>query len=108
MTNESDYEYCATFDASVDFTSQVTVNDKMRLILTISNLSVYINRCVKTVVGAFNSIYYFNAEVGVALKVAQVAINTFLSNGLDLNWVINDIIGIKFIYFKAFELTERE
>jgi len=58
-------------------------------------------------VGNFN-LFYLNLSIKGVIFFVTIFINTFLQNGFDLNWIIRDVLGISFIYFKAFELTEQE
>ena len=106
-TEESPYEYCAAFNVSMDFTSQVTVNSEMRVILTISNLYLYFNNVIESNVGTF-SLFLLNLAIRGVIVIVTAIINGLLQGGLDLNWIIRDVLGITFIYFKAFELTEEE
>lgn len=105
--NVTEFEYCAAFDVSADFTSQVTVNPEMRVILTISDLYLYFNSVIETKVGDL-VVGLLNTSIGAVLATVMFIINNFLSNGLDLNWVMKDVLGIEFIYFKAFEMLEQE
>lgn len=101
------YEFAVKFDVDADFTSRVTVNKEMRVVLTISNLKMTFQKVVECYVGNFY-LFYINTALKAALFGITVIINNFLYNGFDLNWIIKDILKINFIYFKGFELSERE
>lgn len=79
----------------------------MRVILTISDLYLYFNSVIETKVGDL-VVGLLNTSIGAVLATVMFIINNFLSNGLDLNWVMKDVLGIEFIYFKAFEMLEQE
>ena len=106
-TEEDPYEYCAAFNVSMDFTSQIKVNSQMRVILTISNLYLYFNNVIETKVGNL-SLFSLNLSIRLVVAFVTIIINTFLQGGFDLNWILHDLIGINFVYFKAFELVEDE
>jgi hypothetical protein len=51
------------------------------------------------------SIFRLNLFSAVIEKVAKVLINKMLGSGIDINWVINTLLGIHFIYFDEMNLT---
>jgi hypothetical protein len=46
--------------------------------------------------------------IGSALGIIKIYINNFLKQGFDLNWIVSDVLGIHFFYFKKFTLVEDE
>lgn len=100
-TEEDPYEYCAAFNVSLDFTSIVNVTEDMRLTLKMSNLYMYFNSVIETKVGSF-SLFYLNLSISGAIIFVQIIINSYLAVGLDLNWVVKDVLGISFMYFREF------
>jgi hypothetical protein len=87
-TPESPYEYCATFDTEVTFTSQITVNEQLRIIVKIDQLQIVFNSVIDSVRGSF-SLWLLNLALRPILGTIAFIINNFLSNGLDINWLIS-------------------
>lgn len=106
-TPESPYEYCATFDTEMTFTSQITVNDQLRIIVKIDQLLIVFNSVIDSVRGNF-SLWLLNLALKPILGTIAFLINTFLANGLDVNWLISEILGTDIFYFQHFIITEQE
>lgn len=107
-TAEDVYEYCATFDTEMTFNSQITVNEELRIILKIDSLNWVFNSVIDSARGSFNTIWFLNSLILIGLKTITAVINTLLASGLDINWLISEILGTDIFYFAAFTLTEAE
>lgn len=96
-----------TFATEIDFTADVHVNEKIHLILQIDKINIAITGIIDSARG---NIGYFliNFAISLALGTIKFIINNFLSSGFDMNWILKDLIGIDFFYFKAFTLVEAE
>jgi hypothetical protein len=79
----------------------------MKIVVKVSNLYLYFNNVIETNVGSF-SLFYLNLSIKGLIFFITIIINNLLAEGIDLNWVMRDILGITFIYFKEFDLTENE
>ena len=90
---------------SVDFTSTVSVNDEMKIVLKIIDLYIVFNDVIESTVGEF-SLFKINLALRGLNYFIKIIVNNLLGTGIDLNMIIRDLLGITFIYFKAFDLTE--
>jgi hypothetical protein len=83
------------------------VNEKIKLVITIDSLSIVIKGVIDSARGNV-SYWLINLAIAGVLGVIKGYINGFLKNGFDLNWIIQDVLGLSFIYFKKFTLVEQE
>ena len=104
---ELPYEYCFTYESIIDFDADVSVNDQIKLLVHINNLNIQIIKVLESARGTIGYTIINFALWGILGSIALV-INTFLASGFDLNWIISDILGINFFYFKKFLLEEGE
>ena len=104
---ELPYEYCFTYEADIDFDADVSVNEQIKLLMHINNLNIAIIKVIDSAVGNIGYTLINWALWGILGSITLV-INTFLSGGFDLNWIISNILGINFFYFKRFMLEEGE
>jgi hypothetical protein len=101
------YEYCLTFDTEIDFTADIHVNEKIRLILKIDAMTIAIKGIIDSARGSL-SYWLINFAISAAIGTIMFIINNFLTTGFDLNYIIKDLLGISFFYFKEFTLVEQE
>lgn len=106
-TPEDVYEYCVTFDTEMTFNSQVTVNEELKIILKIDTLKWVFNSVIDSARGNF-SLWLLNLTLSAAMGTIAIIINTLLGGGLDINWLISEILGTDIFYFEAFTLSEQE
>lgn len=52
---DSDYEYCFTLDTEFDFDADIHVNEKIRLVLKISSLSIAVKKILDSKRGFFTT-----------------------------------------------------
>lgn len=106
-TPEAVYEYCVTFDTEMTFNSQVTVNEELKIILKIDTLKWVFNSVIDSARGSF-SLWLLNITLSLAMTTIAAIINSLFSEGLDINWLISEILGTDIFYFREFTLVEEE
>ena len=104
---EEPYEYCITYDTEVDFTANVDVNEKIRLVLQLNKLSIVIKGVIDSARGSV-SYWLINLALAAALGTVKLLINGYLKDGFDMNWIVQDILGLSFFYFKELSIEEQE
>lgn len=98
-TEEDPYEYCAAFSFLINFSTHVYVTQQPRLIMnfTLSKMDLSFGKVIESKVGNFsftslNNLFYFVVD-----NLISAAINAYLIDGLDINWLIQEVIGLTFI-----------
>lgn len=83
------------------------MNEELKIILKIDTLKWVFNSVIQSARGTF-SLWLLNLTLSAAMGTIAVIINTLLSGGLDINWLISEILGTDIFYFAAFTLSEQE
>ena len=94
-----------TYDTEFDFDADISVKEPASLILHIDKLTISFVSVLASARGDVVT-WRLNFAVGAAIIAITVVINTFLQGGFDLNYIIQEFLGIYFFYFKRFELEE--
>jgi hypothetical protein len=103
------YTYMLTYDTEVDFTADVYVEEpgpnQVRLMLKLKSIYIHVMDVIDTAIGPVGY-FYINLFLSTACLALPLIINTYLSNGFDLNWIVQDALGLSFFYFKRMVLEE--
>lgn len=113
-TPEAPYEYSVTFDTEMTFDTDIKVQnvtngtaEEYKIILKIDSFSWSFKSVIDSVRGSF-TLWLLNIAVAAGLATITLIINGLLSNGLEINWLISEILGTDFFYFKDFDLEQFE
>ena len=83
------------------------MKEPANLVLQLDSISIAIKGVIDSARGSV-SYWLINIAIAGVLGLIKTYINTFLQKGFDLNYIIQDLIGLSFFYFKRFTLVEQE
>lgn len=106
-TTDTVYEYCLTFDTEIDFTADVHVNEAIKLVINIDKLAITIMGVIDSARGSI-SYWLINFAISAAIGTITFILNNFLQGGFDMNYIVKDLLGITFFYFKKLVIVEQE
>ena len=83
------------------------MTEDLKIMLKIDTLKWVFNSVIDSVRGNF-SLWLLNLSLSAAMTTIAAIINALLAEGLDINWLISEILGTDIFYFSAFTLSEQE
>lgn len=75
--------------------------------MKIDTLKWVFNSVIDSARGSF-SLWLLNITLSLAMTTIAAIINSLFSGGLDINWLISEILGTDIFYFREFTLVEEE
>jgi len=93
-----------TFSTNVDVTP---FNETFLIVVKISSMTWKFNSVIDSQRGSF-ALWFLNPILAGGMLFVEGIINGLLAGGIDINWLISEILGTDIFYFEAFTLSQDE